>query len=110
MLAKQPMEREEELNKLNDKRIRFVENGGRNIDSILAKKDPFEKGICAEKLCPLCNDSAHKKNISCNTNNVGYRSTCKICKDSKKTVVCEGEASRSARLGDTLCEAELCLS
>ena len=91
-------EREEELNKFNEERIKIVEKGGRNIESLLAKKDPFGKENCTEKLCPLCNKSGNKMDIACNTNNVGYRWTCKTCKDNNKIAVYEGETSRSARL------------
>ena len=99
VLAKQMKEREEELNKFSDERIKIVEKGGRNIESLLAKKDPFGKENCTEKLCPLCNNSGkNKMDIACNTNNVGYRWTCTTCKEDKKIAVYEGETSRSARL------------
>ena len=36
--------------------------------------------------------------IPCNTNNIGYRWTCKTCRDRKIKKVYEGESSRSARI------------
>ena len=78
ILAKQLKEREEELNKFNDENIKILEKGGRNIKSLLAKKDSFGKEKCAEKLCPLCNNSGDKINIACNTNNIGYRLPAKL--------------------------------
>ena len=97
-LAKELRQREEELNRHSDERVKIVEKGGRNIESLLAKKDPFMKENCTEKLCPLCNNGDGKLDIACNTNNVGYRWTCKTCKDGNKIAVYEGETSRSARM------------
>ena len=39
-----------------------------------------------------------KVNISCNTNNVGYRWQCMTCMEKDTVKVYEGETSRSARL------------
>ena len=42
-LVKDLQRREEELNKYNDERIKFVEAGGVKIEEILTQKNPFKK-------------------------------------------------------------------
>jgi hypothetical protein len=99
-LAKQLQSRENEVNKYNEERIKIVESGGVKIEELITKKNPFKKGKCGEKQCPLCknkNDDA-KIEVLCNTNNIGYRWTCQDCNDKNKKRVYEGESSRSARL------------
>ena len=98
ILVKQLKEREEELNRHREDRIKIVEKGGIKIENILTKKDPFEKEICKNKLCPICKNENNKLNILCNSNNVGYRWVCQTCEVRNKTKVYEGETSRSARL------------
>ena len=73
ILTKQLRQREEELNKYNSERIKFVEKGGQSLESLLARKDPFVKEKCKEKLCPLCTADSTENKFYCNTNNVGYR-------------------------------------
>ena len=72
--------------------------GGRNIETILTKKDPLEKKKSVEKLCPLCRNNFNTVNVVCNTNNVGYRWVCNTCKDRNKTEVYEGEIASSASI------------
>ena len=94
-LAKELRKREEDLNRYSEERIRIVETGGIKMESILTNKNPFKSEKCDKKECPLCkNDSK----IPCNTNNIGYRWTCKTCRDRKIKKVYEGESSRSARI------------
>ena len=54
VLAKELRKKEAELNRFSKERIKIVEKGGIKIENILAKKDPFKKEKCEEKLCPLC--------------------------------------------------------
>ena len=99
-LAKELQVREEELNKFNGERIKIVETGGLKIEELLTQKNPFKKDKCDETQCPLCQDEngSKKTKIICNTNNVGYRWTCEMCKSKEINRVYEGETSRSARL------------
>ena len=89
---------EEELNKYSEDRIKIIEKGGVKIENMLSKKDPFKKESCKEKWCPICKNTPNKIEVLCNTNNVGYRWTCKTCESKNKVKVYEGETSRSARL------------
>ena len=98
VLAKELKKREKELNQNKEERIKIVEKGGIKVENILTKKDPFIKGKCSEKLCPLCKDESKKNNIICNSNNIGYRWLCSTCQNNNKVKVYEGETSRSARL------------
>ena len=63
--------------------------------------DPFPIPKCKKKKCVIC-DSEVKENMKlpCNTNNIGYRLECERCLDRGKTVVYEGEISRSLGPGD----------
>ena len=54
VLIKDLKKREEELNRNNPERIKFVEKGGRKIKDIISSKNPFEKTKCVQKTCPLC--------------------------------------------------------
>ena len=54
VLAKELRKKEAELNRFSKERIKIIEKGGIKIENILAKKDPFKKEKCEEKLCPLC--------------------------------------------------------
>ena len=77
-LAKELRQREEELNRHSDERVKIVEKGGLKIKDILGTKNPFKKSKCAQKDCPLCTSIANvvcseDSNISCNSNNIGYR-------------------------------------
>ena len=97
-LLKELKSREEELNKNNRERIKIVEKGGRKIEKILTKKNPFKEEKCQEKWCPLCKGDFGEFDISCKTNNTGYRWVCKTCEKSNKTKAYEGETSRSIRI------------
>ena len=94
-LAKELRNREEDLNKYSEERIKIVETGGIEMESILTNKNPFKSKKCDKEVCPLCKNGSK---IPCNTNNIGYRWTCKTCRDRKITKVYEGESSRSARI------------
>ena len=98
MLARELKLREQEINHNSKERIKIVEKSGQDIENILSKKDPFQKEICKEKACPICQNPDKKMNVFCNTNNVGYRWICNTCKNNDKMKVYEGETSRSARL------------
>ena len=98
VLARNLKTREQEINRFSQERIKIIEKSGQNIENILVKKDPFQKGNCTEKKCPICQNPDKKSNVFCNTNNVGYKWTCSTCRNRDKTKVYEGETSRSARL------------
>lgn len=98
ILAKELKIRENEINRNSKERIKIVEKSGQSIESMLSNKDPFEKENCLEEACPICKNPEKKKNLLCNTNNVGYRWICSTCKTRDKVKVYEGETSRSARL------------
>ena len=57
--------------------------------------DPFKSEKCDKTACPLCKNGSK---MPCNTNNIGYRWTCKTCRDQKIKKVYEGESSRSDRV------------
>ena len=78
--------------------IKIIERSGQNVESVLVKKDPFQKDNCNEEQCPICKNPDKKVNVFCNTNNVGYRWSCSTCRNREKIKVYEGETSRSARL------------
>ena len=48
-LVKELTAREEELNKNNPERIKFVEKGGRKVKDIISAKNPFKKKKCVKK-------------------------------------------------------------
>ena len=98
VLVKELKKREEELNRFSEERIKIIEKGGVKVENILAKKDPFKKEKCQEKLCQLCKNTSNKIDVLCNTNNIGYRWMCNTCTNNNKVKVYEGETSRSARL------------
>ena len=99
-LIKELKQREQEVNKTNDERIKFIETGGVKVETLLTKKNPFKKEECKEKSCPLCKNpnKNQKSKILCSTNNVGYRWTCENCENMNLKRVYEGETARSARL------------
>ena len=90
--------REQEINRNSQERIKIIEKSGQNLENILVKKNPFQKDNCIEKQCPICQNPDKKMNVFCNTNNVGYRWSCKTCINRNKMKVYEWETSRSARL------------
>ena len=105
VLIKDLKKREEELNRNNPERIKFVEKGGRKIKDIISSKNPFEKTKCVQKTCPLCTKEkdfiqtdSDKITISCNTNNVGYRWVCVTCEERNILKVYKGETSCAARI------------
>ena len=100
---KELRQREEELNKNNEERIKIVEKGGMKIKDILGTTNPFKTSKCSQKDCPLCINSTHvvcseNSKIPCNTNNIGYRWRCWTCQEKNVTRVYEGETGRSARI------------
>ena len=104
VLAAELRQREADLNKHSEERIKIVEKGGLKIKDILSSKSSLHKSKCTQKTCPLCKDSKYveanedKNRQSCSTNNVGYRWRCMKCKELDKVKVYEGETGRSARL------------
>ena len=102
-LAKQLRQREEELNRHSNERVKIVEKGGLKIKDILGTKKPLTNSKCTQKDCPLCTTSAHivsgqTNKIPCNTHNIGYRWQCWTCEERNLTRVYEGETGRSARV------------
>ena len=104
VLAKEVSQREEELNKNSDERVKIVEKGGFKIKDMLGTKQPPQTSKCTQKKCPMCTNSEHfissseDSKIPCNANNVGYRWLCWACKEKNVTKVYEGETGRSARV------------
>ena len=98
-LLKELRNREEELNKNKNERIKIVEKGGKKIEKFLTKKNPFKETKCEDKWCPLCKGNYGEIKLACNTNNLGYRWICRTCERTKNEVkVYEGETSRSIRI------------
>ena len=98
-LLKDIKKRDEELNKNEKDRIKFVEKGGIKIEKLLTNKNPFKTEKCTDKWCPLCKGEYGEIKIDCNTNNAGYRWVCKTCeKNRNQKRVYEGETSRSIRI------------
>ena len=104
VLVKDLTEREKELNKSGTERMKIVESGGIQVKSLLVSKNPFKSTTCTQKWCPLCKKSDmidsnyEKKNVPCNTNNIGYRWICELCETKNSIKVYEGETSRSGRI------------
>ena len=104
VLMKLLQNREAELNKNEEERIKIVERGGLKMKNILCAKNPFRKSKCNQKTCVLCSKSEYievsseEVKVNCNTNNVGYRWCCVTCQEKNITKIYEGESSRSARL------------
>ena len=103
-LVKELTQREQEMNKNCNERVKFVEKGGQKIKDILGTKKPLDSAKCVQTNCPLCTDSEHVQGdpeggkIPCNSNNVGYRWQCLKCKERNKIKMYEGETGRSARI------------
>ena len=98
-LLRELKDREQELNKNNEFRIKIVEKGGMKVEEIMVNKNPFKTEKCTEKWCPLCSGKYGNIKIACNTSNTGYRWICKTCQQKKNKVkVYEGETSRSIRV------------
>ena len=59
ILVKDLKQREEEINKNSDERVKIVEKGGMKIKDMLETKNPFKnKGSkCVQPTCPLCTSS-----------------------------------------------------
>ena len=97
-LAKEMKKREEEINKYSEERIKIVEDGGVKLKNMLVNKKPFNKPKCEQRKCALCQNGSTKSKFPCNTNNVGYQFSCDTCTSRGKTMIYEGETSRSARI------------
>ena len=98
-LAKELRNREEELNRYRNERIKIIEDGGVQLRNFLVQKDPFPKLKCDQKKCLVCGSEKSKNlKITCNSNNVGYRLECDTCLDRGQIRIYEGESSRSARI------------
>ena len=95
-LAKKLKEREAELNKHNDWRIKIVEKCGRKMENILQNNNPFPEELCQEKCFPCMSSNGKKSN--CKKNNIGYKIPCITCKKRGVTKVYEGESSRHAKV------------
>ena len=99
ILAKELQKREEEVNKSSKQRIKIVEDGGVKLKDFLICKDPFPTLKCKKKKCILCESEIHENlKFPCNSNNVGYQLECETCFIRGKSMVYEGETSRSARI------------
>ena len=99
-LVKELQEREEEVNKYSNERVKMIEDAGLRLKDILVDKNPFPNSKCEKKKkCFIC-DSNQKEDpkIPCNSDNVGYRLECDTCFSKGKIKVDEGEMGRSARI------------
>ena len=99
-LVKELQEREEEVNKYSNERVKMIEDAGLRLKDILVDKNPFPNSKCEKKKkCFIC-DSNEKEDpkIPCNSDNVGYRLECDTCFSKGKIKVYEGETGRSARI------------
>ena len=56
--------------------------------------DPFKNKCPPEDKCLVCKSS--KEDNNCKVANVGYRISCKLCKERNKTRAYEGETGRTA--------------
>ena len=102
-LARELRQREEELNRHSQERVKIVEKGGLKIKDILGTKKTFKNSKCTQKNCPMCTTSSlvvcsEANKIPCNTHNVGYRWQCCTCEERDQTRIYEGETGRSARV------------
>ena len=98
-LATELRKQEAEINKSSKQRIKIVEDGGVKIKDFLVCKDPFPTLKCKKKKCIICESEIHENlKFPCNSNNVGYQLECETCIGKGKTMVYEGETSRSARI------------
>ena len=99
VLAKKLKQREEEINKYSNERIKFVESGGVKMKDFLVNKNPFPEQKCEEVKCLVCKSETNENlKLPCNTNTVGYRLGCKTCSDRGIDQGYEGESGRSARV------------
>ena len=96
-LLKVMKQREEEINKYSDERIKIVEGGGVQMKNLLVVKDPFPTQACEMRKCILCKANTKEIKFACNTNNVGYRLVCETCEEKGLKRTYEGETARSAR-------------
>jgi hypothetical protein len=85
-LLRELKNREQELNKTNEYRIKIVEKGGRKVEDIMVNKNPFKAEKCTEKWCPLCSGKYGDLKVACNTANTGYRWICKTCQQNENKV------------------------
>ena len=99
-LVKELKQREEEINKFSDERIKIVEGGGVMMKNIMVKKNPFPNSKCEKKKCLICDSNVSGKTpcSPCNSHNVGYILICDTCRDRGKKKIYEGETARSARV------------
>ena len=99
LLAKELRQREYEINRYNDIRIKIVEDGGIKLKDFLVNKNPFPTLKCEKKKCFICNsEKSENMKFACNSNNVGYQLGCDTCLEKGKIRAYEGESSRSARI------------
>ena len=101
-LVKELKQREQELNKNSNERIKFIEKSGIKMEERLVNKNPFPVKKCEGKeleKCFVCKSAGTKKlKISCRKNNLGYALVCDTCSERNIEKVYEGETSRSAKL------------
>ena len=97
-LVKKLRNREQEINKFRKERIKFVEDAGITLKSLLVQNNPFPKSVCEKKNCLICgSEKSGNIKFECNSNNVGYRLGCDTCAARGLIRIYEGETSRSAR-------------
>ena len=99
ILAKEVRQREFEINKNGNTRVKVVEDGGVQLKNFLVKKDPFPTLKCETNKCFICkSEKSENLRFACNSDNVGYQLQCDTCFERGITRVYEGESSRSARI------------
>ena len=91
-LRKQLQEEEYKLAKvLGTRRVKFVERGGRSLQSILCVSNPWGKRHCGRK-CPMCDNGDLGK---CRKESVVYEIKCVVCEKVGKRRVYVGETGKS---------------
>ena len=99
LLAKELKQREFEINKNSNERIKITESSGIDIKDFLINKNPFPEQKCEEKKCLVCiSETKSNPKIPCSTNNVGYKLSCGTCAERGLDVGYVGESGRSARI------------
>ena len=85
-------------NKFRKERIKFVEDAGITLKSLLVQNNPFPKSVCEKKNCLIWgSEKSGNIKFECNSNNVGYRLGCDTCAARGLIRIYEGEPFRSAR-------------
>ena len=75
------------------RKVKFVERGGRSLQGLLCRSNPWREKKCGGKDCLVCQTEAKGK---CRVESVVYEVECGKCKGEGKRRVYVGESGRSA--------------